>query len=545
MRIELSLYRRILAGIILLAAVIISFSYYLNRQILHKDQLTRLIDEDIQPSITLLSNLEEKYQDTRIILLFWADAGASDNLDYRGRMETVFTEEINQILDQLAVLSVKWNPEDLELFRSTQSMIRDSLYYSYLDLMRDFRLSVEQGEGYTDIEEYIEQQPILFLLSEVEQNLSYLVDKRKSEMQMNFTLIEESALHIRKTVSGFAITILLLIISISILAFFFIRNSVSRLNHGLTHLTQGIIPQDIKVVRKDEIGELYNQLNKLFAYLRSLTLVARKINQKEFDSRFRPLSDKDELGIALLDLQNNLKQSIEEEMRRKKEDNERSWTAEGVARINDLLRLSGDRLDELGYILIREIVNYTGSQVGALYILNENPGAETEIEMIAAYAYDRQKFLRKTLHIGEGLVGRCVQENETIHLTDVPENYLTVKSGLGDSKPSSILIVPLHLNENVYGVIELASFSIYEPYKIAYLDIIGENIATSVSKVKINLQTKHLLEQTRQQAEEMTAQEEEMRQNMEELRSTQEMSAIREEKLRKEIEAMRMKAGES
>jgi hypothetical protein len=545
MKINLSLYNRILSGIVLLSVIILVFSFYLVQQIRDKDRLTNIISDDFQPSITSLSVLTDKYKESRNMVVYWGNAGSTSDNSFRNNLEQLFKSDINPTLDMLTVLSVKWSPEDRELFKSTNILIRDSLFYSYISLIREYRNSQTGMTAFSDINEFIEQQDILFLLSEVEQNLNYLLDKRNIEMKDNFRQIQESAHGISQTVTWFTILVLAIILSFSFYIYVFIRNAVNKLNSDLRLLTQGIIPAQNETIRKDEIGTVFDQMNKLFAYLKNLTFVSQKINQKEFNNAFKPLSEKDELGIALLNLQNNLKQASEEEQRRKKEDSERSWTAEGIAKINDILRISSDKLEDLAFNLIREISSFTSSQVGALYILNDTGKDEVYAEMIAAFAYDRQKFLTKKIMLGEGLVGRCVQENETVYLTEVPEDYLSVKSGLGESKPVSILIVPLHLNDNVYGVIELASFSVFDSYKIKFIETIGESIATSISKVKINLQTSHLLEQTRQQAEEMTAQEEEMRQNMEELRSTQELSAVREEKLKKEIEALKLKLQQS
>ena len=541
MKTNLSLYSKLISGVSLLSLIIISYSVYLSWQLRDKDRLTRIISEDIQPSITYLSELTDKYQETKSLFYYWGNAGGSSDDYFRNNLVLLFQNQINPIIDDLTILSVKWNPEDLELFKSTSTMVRDSLFYSYLNTMREFRIVKMKENLDSGIEEFMEQQSILFLLSEIEQNLNYLLDKRKIEMNNNFQLIEESASGIRKTLKGFNILIIMLILLFSAWIYLFIKKAINQLSSNLHLLNQGIIPSRIEYEKNNEIGIMFDLMNKLFAYLKNLTLVSQKINQKEFNNAFRPLSEKDELGIALLELQNNLKQASEEEHRRKIEDKERSWTAEGIAKINEILRLSSDKLEDLAFNLIMEITTYSSAQVGALYILSENDKGESNIDMIAAYAYDRRKFINKTINIGEGLVGRCVQENETIYLSEVPDNYLSIKSGLGESNPVSILIAPLHLNENVYGVIELASFSLFEPYKINFIETIGESIASSISKVKINLQTTHLLEQTRKQAEEMAAQEEEMRQNMEELRLTQELSAVREEKLKKEIETLKNK----
>jgi signal transduction protein with GAF and PtsI domain len=185
------------------------------------------------------------------------------------------------------------------------------------------------------------------------------------------------------------------------------------------------------------------------------------------------------------------------------------------------------------------MVQYTNSNQGGIFIVNDNDKENIHLEMTACYAYDRQKYLTKKIEVGEGLVGRCYQEQEKIFLTDIPDNYIKISSGLGEDNPNCLLLVPLAYNDNIFGILEIASFNVYQEYEIEFMERIGESIAATISSVKANVQTQELLEQSQQQAEEMSAQEEEMRQNMEELRATQEQSARREQELIRELETLK------
>ncbi len=139
------------------------------------------------------------------------------------------------------------------------------------------------------------------------------------------------------------------------------------------------------------------------------------------------------------------------------------------------------------------------------------------------YSENREAQIKeKRIEIGEGLVGQAVLEKEYIYLTNVPDNYVSITSGLGQANPKSVLIIPLKSDEKVLGVMEFASFKIFNEYEIEFLEKVGENIVASIISAQINEKTSYLLEQSQQQTEEMRAQEEEMRQNMEELQATQE-----------------------
>jgi GAF domain-containing protein len=298
---------------------------------------------------------------------------------------------------------------------------------------------------------------------------------------------------------------------------------------------QGIMPKKQIKERNDEIGEMAAALNALIRGLKETTDFALEIGKSNFDSSFVPLSDEDDLGVGLLEMRTNLKHATEEESRRKKEDDQRNWASQGVAKFSDILRQNNDDIDKLSYDVISNLVKYCDANQGGLFIVNDDDEKNKYIEMAAAYAFNRKKFLENRIEMGVGLVGRAVQESETIFISDIPNDYISITSGLGEENPKSILIVPLVLNDNVYGVIEMASFREFEKYQIEFVEKIGENIAATLSTVKVNIRTAELLERTKQQAEEMRAQEEEMRQNMEELQATQEESSRREAELEKKV----------
>jgi hemerythrin-like metal-binding protein/PAS domain S-box-containing protein len=212
-----------------------------------------------------------------------------------------------------------------------------------------------------------------------------------------------------------------------------------------------------------------------------------------------------------------------------------NWTTEGLARFGEILRRHTENIGLLSKDIIQNLVKYLNANQGGIFILNDSDPDNIYLELMSAYAFNREKFIEKKIQLGEGLVGGAAVERYTIHMTDLPEEYIEIQSGLGGATPKSLLIVPLRLENNVLGVIELASFNKYKKYEIELVERIAESIASTLSTAKINTRTAELLEQSRIQAQEMQEQDEEMRQNMEEMVAAQEESMRREEELRREV----------
>lgn len=206
----------------------------------------------------------------------------------------------------------------------------------------------------------------------------------------------------------------------------------------------------------------------------------------------------------------------------KQQDELRIWATEGLSKFGEIIRNNQDNFDKLSESLISNVVKYVGAKVGGLFILEEDEGGTQYLQLKASYAYDRKKFLTKRIELGEGLVGQSYLEGQTIHLADVPDKYVSITSGLGDSNPDSLLVVPLKTNDKIEGVLELASLKKFMPHEIGFIEKLGELLASSIVTVRTGEKTTQLLQISQEQSEEMRAQEEEMRQNMEELEATQE-----------------------
>ncbi len=256
------------------------------------------------------------------------------------------------------------------------------------------------------------------------------------------------------------------------------------------------------------------------------------LGEGKFDATLQIEDENDKLGNALTKLHDYLISNKKEGEQRRLDEQQRTWVTNGLAQFAEILRRNNDNMEELSYNIIRYLVDYMKINQAGFFLLNSTEEEAGEVrkyfELIGFVAYNRKKYTEKIIPWGEGLVGRCGLEQETIYMTDIPDNYVTVTSGLGESNPRSLLLVPLKSNDEVFGVIEMASFQPFLEYEIQFVEKTAESIAMTISNVRNNIKTSNLLRETQNQAEQMVQKEEQLNQNIEELQATQEENERRQ-----------------
>ncbi|MFN8886383.1 MAG: GAF domain-containing protein, partial [Cyclobacteriaceae bacterium] len=241
---------------------------------------------------------------------------------------------------------------------------------------------------------------------------------------------------------------------------------------------------------------------------------AEEISKGNLEFKSNHTDSSDELGNALLKMQQSLTVAAARERDEK-------FVTLGINQISEILRANNSNVQVLTDELIRGIVKYMGLNQGGIFLL-EGEGDEAYLELKACYAFERKKYLKKRVEIGEGLIGQCYLERDTIYLKDVPEEYIRITSGLGDAPPSNVLLAPIQTQDEIVGVLELASFSELDQNKIEFVKKICQSIASSVVSTRITERVQRLLKDSQMQTEQLRAQEEEVRQNIEEMNATQE-----------------------
>lgn len=369
-------------------------------------------------------------------------------------------------------------------------------------------------------------------INQIESNLSFIHNKM--------------FLNSQRKISNAVITLFSIItfLSFAILIFLYrdskyIVRSIKKMRKYIGRLGKGELPEKIDEEGTDEIADMTQSINILTDNLKATRDFVIEVGNGNFEKEINVFNGEGELGSNLLTMRKKLLQVSSEREQQIKEAERRMWSNEGIGLFAEILRKNNNNIEELSYEIIRNLVKYTKSNQGGVFIKNQEHSEKIIYEQKAAYAYDRRKFVDSTISLGQGILGTCAVEAETIYMTDIPDDYIEITSGLGGSNPKSLLIVPLKREEDVLGMLEIASFKEYEQFEIDFIEKIADSIASHLYFVQMNIKTNELLEKTQQQTEEMAAQEEEMRQNMEELTVTQERLASREQELLVEIENLK------
>jgi signal transduction histidine kinase/DNA-binding response OmpR family regulator len=186
------------------------------------------------------------------------------------------------------------------------------------------------------------------------------------------------------------------------------------------------------------------------------------------------------------------------------------WLEAGHIRLNDLVA-GEQRLDELVGNVLRFLADYLDAHVGAIFVRDGNV-----FRGVASYGTSLDAMPAVFRH-GEGLPGQAAADKRAFLIKDVPEDYLTVRSGLGERTPERLLVAPCAVDGKVNAVIELGFMHRFDSGVLALVDRVAEAIGIAVRSANYRVNLQGLLEETQRQAEELQAQSEELRVSNEEL----------------------------
>ena len=202
-----------------------------------------------------------------------------------------------------------------------------------------------------------------------------------------------------------------------------------------------------------------------------------------------------------------------------RQNTEQDWLKTNLERFTRMLQGQRD-LATVSQMILSELAPLVSAQHGVFYTLARlEDGGEPVLRLQAGYGHKERTQVADHFRLGEGLVGQCAQEKERILLTDVPGDYIRISSGLGESPPLNIIVLPILFEGSVRAVVELASFNRFSPTHQAFLDQLTESIGLVLNTIEANTLTENLLTQSQSQARELRSRQEELRRSNEELGS--------------------------
>jgi HAMP domain-containing protein/signal transduction histidine kinase/CheY-like chemotaxis protein len=214
-----------------------------------------------------------------------------------------------------------------------------------------------------------------------------------------------------------------------------------------------------------------------------------------------------------------VKDNINEMIRNLKDttsrNNEQDWLKTNLAKFTRMLQGQRDLL-AVARLILSELAPVVSAQQGVFYIMNGNE-SEPELKLLASYAFRHRKGVNTRFKLGEGLVGQAALEKERILLTNVPDDYVRLSSGLGEARPRNIVVLPILFEGQVKAVMELSSAEQFNPMHQAFLDQLTESIGIVLNTIEANTRTEDLLKQSQSLAAELQSRQEELQQTNQEL----------------------------
>jgi len=485
------------------------------------DKLSENIDLNY-PSMLYTEKLKDLIQESQFLVTKWTLKGDVHDTKLLNEIESCHGELYDSLRSKIVgfVDKDRWSDKNKDLYFKLTATV-DTLF----SLQGDVLDNLSNEEKFADATNYSFTK---FNLLEGELSNCYKRSFRMATQLANSFFnasrnsLEDTDIHLEEAHDTLQYSVLIFFGLMIIIAFILGHSLVTPVNYvkdKIVEMAKGSLPEVTPLKNNDEIGEMSEALKTLVSNLKETSQFAINIGEGDFSTAFKPQSKQDVLANSLLVMRDNLIKADKDAEQRKIENSQRNWASQGLAEFNEVLRNAGDDMQVLSNRVIEKLVRFLDANMGGIYIVDDSDENDIHLELTAFYAYDRLKYVKQRIEIGENLVGQCFRENETVYLTDLPKGYVHISSGLGEADPTCLVIVPLKVNAETYGIVELASFQVIEKYQVEFIEKIGETIAASIANVKINMNTQKLLEESHQKSERLAQQEAEVHKNIETLKS--------------------------
>ena len=244
------------------------------------------------------------------------------------------------------------------------------------------------------------------------------------------------------------------------------------------------------------------------AFLTQLTeSIGIVINTIEANTRTEDLlkqsqSLAEELQQTNQELEEKARQLAHQNQEVERKNTEQDWLKTNLAKFSRMLQGQRD-LHTVGQMILSELTPVVGAHQAEFYVLTKPDNEDPKLKLLASYASKGKRAHGKQIDIGEGLVGQCAIEKRKLLLANVPNDAFRIATGLSESTPLDVLVMPVVFEGEVRGVIELASLEHFNPSHQAFLDQLTESIGIVINTIEANTRTEDLLKQSQSLAEEL------------------------------------------
>lgn len=313
--------------------------------------------------------------------------------------------------------------------------------------------------------------------------------------------------YLTKLLYSIIVILILLLGGIVTLTSLIISNSISRpinrLAENFKKIAKGNLKSSVKIDSDNEIGELSNAFFEIQVGLSDIISHAKKVAEGDYSSRLKPNSEEDELSPAL-----NLMAAKLDETRIHSENE--SWLQNGISRLDDQMR-GNYSVRELSERIITYLCGFLHVEMGSVYVYDE---VLDHLELTGSMGIELEE-MKKILKTGEGLIGQAAVQ-KSLQIINAKEKFHKLYSSVGEMAPEKLYLLPMHFDNRIQAVIELAPLNVLTELKIEFLKMVGERISVNISAAVARYRSKELLEETLEQAKNLKAQDEELKLKLEE-----------------------------
>ncbi|MGM9509789.1 response regulator [Larkinella sp. GY13] len=251
---------------------------------------------------------------------------------------------------------------------------------------------------------------------------------------------------------------------------------------------------DTRIAQQIKAEEKYRETAERISVMEDIT---SDIAEGNYGARSQDNRD-DELGQIAKAL-NTMAESLETTFTDLKN---RNWLQAGTVQLNEAIRGERD-LEKLANNLIATLTSYINAPIGTVYIIDD----DSSFKLAGTYAATQAP---TTVKIGEGLIGEVIKSQKPVIIRDLPPQYISVNSSLGNTPPVALVIVPLVYAYRCIGVIEIGLLKKPDPLEVEFLEANLETIAIGVNAALDYAKLQNFLEETQAQSEELQAQHNEL-----------------------------------